>query len=353
MMFKNEKISFKQIILALILLTSIALLVSWLYPRRELAFAVFSPFLLAFIIAYILNPVVNFFTRYKLSRPLAILTIFILFFGLITLLILNILPLLVFEIDNLTDILPDYTVRIQKFIEELQRDYHRFNLPESVRLIIDDSIRNVEERLVAFFNNITVAVVTFLQRFLTLLILSLLVYYFLRDFDLIRDSLKSMVPSSHRQQLFLLIKEMDITLGEYFRGILLISFMLGGMNFLGLTLLGVDFALVLGIIIGITNIIPYFGPIIGSIPAVLVALLESPALALKVVILIFFLQQIENQLITPPLLGKTLGMHPLLILFVLLLGGRMLGLLGLLVAVPFAAMLKILARHIKRWYFSS
>lgn len=352
-MFGSEKVSVKQIALALALLVVITLLLSWLYPKRELAFAVFSPFLLAFIIAYILNPVVNFFTRHKMSRSLAILTIFVLFFALITLLVLNILPLLVFEIHNLTEVLPDYTARIQKFIQDLQRDYHRFNLPESVRLIIDDSIRNVEERLIVFFNNITVAVINFLQRFLTLLILPLLIYYFLRDFNLIKDNLKNLVPPSQRQQLFLLIKEMDITLGEYFRGILLISFMLGGMNFLGLTILGVDFALVLGIIIGITNIIPYFGPLIGSIPAVLVALLESPALALKVIILIFFLQQVENQLITPPLLGKTLGLHPLIILFVLLLGGRFLGLFGLLVAVPFAAMLKILARHVKRWYFSS
>lgn len=342
MMFGNKKISVKQIALSLALLVAITLLLTWLYPKRDLVFAVFSPFLLAFVIAYILNPAVNFFTKHKISRPLAILTIFLLFFVLIILLALNILPLLIFEIHNLTEVLPEYAARIQRFIQDLQMDYHRFNLPESVRLIIDDSIRNIEEHLVSFFNDITVVVVTFLQRFLTLLILPLLVYYFLRDFNFIRNNLKDLVPSSQRQQLFLLLKEMDITLGEYFRGILLISFMLGSMNFVGLTILGVDFALVLGIIIGITNIIPYFGPLIGSIPAVLVALLESPALAL-----------VENQLITPPLLGKTLGMHPLVILFVLLLGGRLLGLLGLLVAVPFAAMLKILIRHVKRWYFIS
>ncbi len=348
---KFQKISATNILVVVAIILIIIVFLNWLYPKKDLIYAVLSPFLAAFIIAYILNPVVNFFTQRKIPRSIAVLIIFIVFFGSMALLIINIIPSIADELENLVEVLPNYTTRIQDFIQQLQTDYRRFNLPEGVRSIIDDSISDVEVRLIAFFDNITEKALGFFQGIIYIFIIPLLVYYFLRDFNVIKKYIKSIIPKKYQHQASLLIKEMDITLGAYFRGILMISFLVGTMTYLGLLFLRVEFALVLGIISGLTNVIPYFGPIIGSIPAITIALLESPALAVKVLILIFVIQQVESQFISPPILGRTLGIHPLVILFVIFLGGRLFGLVGLLIAVPFTAMLRILYNHLRRWLF--
>ncbi len=329
------------------------ILLRWLYPKREMIYAVIALFFSAFIIAYVLNPVVTTLTQRRLSRSVAVLIIFGLFFGILALLITSLVPSIVAEIQDLVEFLPTYTVRLQDFIQSLQSQYDRFNLPESVRVVIDEGISDAEGYLISAFDDITERIVALFQYILVLLLLPLLVFYFLRDFNLFKDKIRDAIPSSYRHKVSLLVKEMDTTLGAYIRGILLISFLVGSMVYLGLLFLRVEFALVLAIVSGITNLIPYFGPIIGSVPAIFIALLDSPLLALKVLLLIFVVQQIESQLISPPILGKTLGIHPLLILFALILGGRLAGLLGLLLAVPIMAMLRIVYKHISRWYFTT
>jgi predicted PurR-regulated permease PerM len=113
-----------------------------------------------------------------------------------------------------------------------------------------------------------------------------------------------------------------------------------------LLILGVAFPLVLAIIVGITNLIPYIGPIIGAVPALLVALLEQPLLALKVLILIIVVQQVESQLITPYVIGRSVRMHPLAIILALLLAGKLFGIVGLILAIPTVIVLRILGKHL-------
>lgn len=333
---------------ALILIISL-LLLRWLYPKREALFAVISLFLTAFVISYVLNPLVVYLTRNRSSRAAAVLVIFFLIFGSLALLIIGLIPSLAAEMQGLMEQVPAYTLRLQEYIGELHRDYHRFNLPEGLRAVIDESIENLEANLLAFFENLVTRMLGFLERFIILLLLPVLVFYFLRDFDRIKESMRGAVPPRYRRQAALLAHDMDQTLGAYIRGILLISLLVGLLSYIGFLALGLDFALLLAIIVGVTNLIPFFGPIIGAVPAVLVALLASPLLALKVVALIFIIQQVENQLLSPPILGRRLGLHPLVILLALILGGRLLGLLGLLIAVPLTACLKITYEHLSRW----
>ena len=333
---------------ALILLLAFILL-RWLYPRREILYAVISLFLAAFAISYILNPLVIFLTRNRAPRSTAVLAIFFVLFGGLALLVMGLLPSIAAETQGLMERVPSYVWRLQSFMGELHRDYHRFNLPESLRAVIDESLHDLENTLLALFDNAAARLLGFFEGFVILLLLPILVYYFLRDFDLIREGIKESIPPAHRRRVSLLAREMDETLGAYVRGILLISFLVGVLSYLGLLLLGVEFALLLGLVIAVTNLIPFFGPIIGSVPAVLVALLESPLLAIKVAGLIFAIQQVESQLLSPPILGRRMGLHPLVILLALLLGGRLLGLLGLLIAVPLAACLKISYQHLARW----
>jgi predicted PurR-regulated permease PerM len=342
----DDKMPLVRTLVVLVLLLAVA---RWLYPKREVFITVISLFFAAFAIAYMLNPLVVFLARNRAPRSTAVLVIFLVIFGGLTLLAIGLLPSIIAELQGLMAEVPAYTLRLQNFLEGVHRDYHRFNLPEGLRVVIDESVEGLEEALLGLFENLLVRVLGFFERFIILLLLPVLVYYFLRDFESFRQGIKEGIPAPYRYRVTLLARDMDRTLGAYLRGILLISALVAFFSYLGLLLLRVDFALLLAIIIGVTNLIPFFGPIIGAVPAVIVALLASPLLALKVVALIFVIQQVESQVLSPPILGRRLGLHPLLILLALILGGRLFGLPGLLIAVPLAACLKISLSHLQRW----
>jgi predicted PurR-regulated permease PerM len=212
--------------------------------------------------------------------------------------------------------------------------------------VLDQNILQVQEGAQAVVERMTEAVLGIFTHLFTILIIPILVYYLLRDEATLKRSALLLFPKKYRRWIARVGGEMDHTLGAYVRGMLLICILVALMTYAGLLLVGVDFALILSLIAGVTNIIPYFGPIIGATPAVLIALLTSPALALKVSIVIVIVQQLESQIFVPQILGKSMGLHPLVVIFVLIIGGKLFGLFGLIFAVPFTAMLRILFKHV-------
>lgn len=158
-----------------------------------------------------------------------------------------------------------------------------------------------------------------------------------------------MIPNKFRGRVRAVAEDIDKTLGAYVRGQLFISVFVASMVYVGLILLGVEFAILLAIINGITNVIPYFGPIIGAVPAFFIALLESPLLALKVILMITIVQQIESHIVAPTVYGRNLGIHPVIVILSLLAGGSFFGFMGLIFAVPVIAVIKVLLKHLGGW----
>ncbi|MBS3946713.1 MAG: AI-2E family transporter [Dethiobacter sp.] len=317
----------------------------WLLRVAAPLLVVLEPFLLAIVIAYILNPLVVLFERRRVSRVLAIVLLYAIFFALVFLAGVWTIPGLVTELQKLGERIPEYTERAQALISHLYSDYRRVNLPDSLRVALDENILLLQRGLQLLLERVTGTLLGIFSHFFVLLLVPLLVYYFLRDMEHLKRSLVLLFPARYRQRVMVAGSEIDAALGAYLRGVLLICFLVGFLTYLGLRLLGVDFALILGLIYGITNIIPYFGPLIGALPAVLIALLDSPAQALKVVAVMVAIQQLDSQLISPQILGRSLGLHPLLVVLALLLGGQLFGLVGLIMGVPLAATLRILLRH--------
>lgn len=317
----------------------------WLFVSGTKFLIALIPFFLAIVIAYILNPLVEFLERRRMSRSLGILLIYAVFISFLFFIGSTTIPKLIFEMQKLGEMIPEYTASFQAFISHLQSDYQRFNLPESVRAVLDQNIIDLQDNLQNILERLTGTVLNLFSHLFTILITPLLVYYILRDIDNLKSSLVMIFPKRYRIWVVTVGREMDHTLGAYFRGMLFICFVVGLLTYLGLLLLGMEFALILGIISGITNIIPYFGPIIGAVPAVLIALLTSPNLVLKVIVVLVVVQQLESQIVAPQVLGRSLGLHPLIVIFVLILGGRLFGLAGLIFAVPFAAVMRIFLKH--------
>lgn len=321
------------------------LLLLLLYRSGAAMLIVLLPFFLAVILAYILNPLVEFLENRRIPRYLGILLIYAVFFSLVTVIGLTTIPTLILELQKLAERIPEYTRHVQQFVAHLQSDYQRINIPDSVRDVLDQNIIELQNALQGLVERATQTVLGLFSHTFTILVIPLLVYYILRDMDSLKRSFVMLFPKRHRRWVASMGSEMDRTLGAYFRGMLLICFLVGAMTYVGLLIVGVDFALLLGIISGITNIIPYFGPLIGAVPAVLIALLNSPALALKVIVVLVIVQQIESQVIAPQILGRSLGLHPLVVIFVLIVGGKLFGLAGLIFAVPFTAVLRIFFKH--------
>jgi len=316
-----------------------------LYRLGVLLFSVIIPFLIAVILAYILNPLVEFLENRHIPRSLGILLIYAVFFSAAFLFSLTVVPKLMNELYKLGEMLPQYTGQFQKFLLHLQSDYRRIALPDSIRLALDQNIVNLQAEIQNLLERITGSVISLFSNLLAILVIPLTVFYILRDMDNLKRSVVMLFPKRYRTYIVAMGSEMDRTLGAYFRGMLIICFIVGLFTYLGLIIIGLDYALILGIVAGITNVIPYFGPIIGAIPAVFMALLTSPGLALKTVIVYVVVQQLEGHLIAPQVWGRTLGLHPLLVIFVLLIGGKFFGLAGLIFAVPFTAMARIFLKH--------
>jgi len=268
------------------------------------------------------------------------------FFGLLFGVLAQFLPLVVNEANHLTERLPQYTEQAQQFIIDFNAATDRLNLPESVRDAIEASLGDLEKALINSLARIPEITIDAARGILNLVLILILTFYLLKDFALVKESLQIMVPRKSRSRTRKILHEIDCSLGKYIRGQLLVSLIVGIATYLSLLFLRVDFALILAIIAGATNIIPYFGPFIGAVPAVIVALLKSPSLAIKTAITFTIIQQVEGHLIAPQVLGKSMGLHPLVVIMALIIGGQFFGILGLVAAVPVVAVTRILIRNL-------
>ena len=159
-----------------------------------------------------------------------------------------------------------------------------------------------------------------------------------------RQFLEFIVPSKYHTNLLRMFSMSQKKVGLWFRGQLLLCSIIGILSFIGLLILGVQYALVLGLIAGISEIIPFVGPILGAIPAVVLAFIQSPIKALLVIILYIVIQQFENHIIVPNLMNRVIGLNPIVVIVTILIGGKLAGIIGAIVAVPVATVIVMLAK---------
>lgn len=326
-----------------IVLVIIALLLGmyFLYTVR----IVLPLFILAFVLAYLLNPLVTNLERKGFARSSAILIVYASVLGGIILAAIYAFPVIAKEIDKFSQMLPALIMQVQESLSNFYENYQRVQIPESLRQVIDDAINNIEQFLIASLDVLAEKVLGILSGLVIILISPILAFYILKDRNILGEKVMGLFPIKIRRELSYLWKEIDRVLTKFIRGHLLIAFLVGLMMAVGLTIIGVPFAILLGITIGIFDLIPYFGPILGVLPAVIIALLESPIKALYVLILMVVVQQIESNILTPKILGESVGLHPLTVIFVVLAGGHLFGLLGLLLAVPVTAVARIVVNY--------
>ncbi|MCR4427715.1 MAG: AI-2E family transporter, partial [Firmicutes bacterium] len=192
------------------------------------------------------------------------------------------------------------------------------------------------------------AIVALFSQLFNLLLAPVIAFYLTRDFDSIRERFASWIPPAMRDQVMGILRDIDRALAGFVRGQLIVCSFVGVSTGLTLAILGVRFAAPIGFVVGVLEIVPYFGPILGMIPAVLMGAAKSPTTALLTAAAFIGIQQVESAVISPKIMGDSVGLHPLAVIFALLVGARLFGVLGILLAVPVAACLSILSERLLR-----
>ncbi|HHX87285.1 MAG TPA: AI-2E family transporter, partial [Firmicutes bacterium] len=320
----------------------------WLYYCWSSILLVFVPFMASLLLAYLLSPVVLFMEQRGISRPLAIAVIYLVFAIVVFVIWVRVVPMLLDELQGLANELPGYMQQLHSSLNRFQDNYQQFNLPPDIRELVDKNLDGLGEAVTARLDDLFQSAFEVLSGTLLLLLVPVLTYYFLRDERYLKRSLIRLVPKNYKQRFLFMARDINRSLGAFLRGSLLVSLAVGLLTCISFLIIGLNFPLVLACLIGLTNLIPIAGPVIGALPALLIALLQSPFQMLKVLIIVIAIQQVESQLIYPLIIGRSIGFHPLTIIFALLFAGKMLGFAGLILALPVMIVLRIFLQHLWR-----
>lgn len=304
------------------------------------------PFLIGLFLAYLLNPAVCYLEKKNIRRAWAIIAVYIILFCVVVIGGSKLLAIFIRELQSFALDLPFMIENINKLLIKIQSEYQNSTLPYYLRIAIDDALLLLENEMQEFIGQVVNGIIKLISQSIGLAISPILAFYLLHDWYKIKSEMLSLLPSSWRTELVSFFRDVDKVLGGIIRGQLIVACIIGMFVTIGLYLLQVKFALIIGILAALFDVIPYFGPIIGASPAVMLALLESPWLTIKVILLFFIIQQIEGNIIHPKIIGETIGLHPLTVIFFVFVGGEVAGLIGMLLGVPIVAIGKVLLRHI-------
>jgi len=307
--------------------------------------SIIPSFLVGLVLAYLLSPGVTWLEKRGLKRAFAVAVMFTCIIIILTLLLFLLLPKLYIEIGKLAIVLPDRIQNIYEYGQNAKMHYAQSGLPSEVTKLIDEQLLQGQAYLINWLESIIQNLPSLLASIGLMILSPILAIYFLLDWKKITEAIINLVPGKVRGQWYKFLQEMDYIVQRYIQGnmidALIVAFLIG----VSVRLLGMEYALVIGVICGITNLIPYFGPLLGGIPSVLLALSKSPAMGLKVALIIFIVQQIDGNIINPRLMSDKVGLHPLWVVFALLAGGELGGLVGMLIAIPLAAILRLIFRE--------
>ncbi|MEX2459436.1 MAG: AI-2E family transporter [Actinomycetota bacterium] len=316
------------------------------YPIR----VVFPPLVVALIIVYLLNPLVRRMEP-RLGRLGACLITYLIFIGLVVVALRYAIPAIANQVGSFAQSVPDLLERAQASVQDFAT---RFNLNIDSADFFSSLTPDAEggrfiSRIFSFTAGVLHVAVIFVLG-------PILAFYFLVDLPKIQRGVRALIPARRRAEVESVLDKMGRALGGFFRGQLLVALFVGLASMLGLWIVGLPYYAVIGLICGLFNLIPLVGPFIAAIPALFIAfttdtsggllsLEPGAALAFWSSVVLLSVQQIDNHIISPNIVARTVKLHPITVMLGLLLGGTLLGLWGMLLAVPVIAAIKILLLH--------
>lgn len=335
----------KLIVITIILLFCIILISAYFF--NDSVKSITNIILISFILAYTLTPIRDKIQeKLGVSKKTASILVILIVLGIIVTCIIVIVPTLFNELLNVSNVFEN----IRSFLEETLKKFNtKGNITNSAmyneilekgNAVWMNFSENAVDRLMNIGNNI-----------MSFAILPIMIYYFLCDGNKIYNKILLLLPTEKREITKKILFNIDRVLTRYITSQLLLSGLIGVLTFIILVTLKVKFPIWISILNGIFNIIPYFGPIFGAVPAIIVALLDSPIKALWVTIGMFFIQQLEGDILSPKVTGESTEMHPFVVIILLLIGDEIGGFIGMVLVVPVAVIIKVLYDDINYYLF--
>lgn len=332
-------------IIILIVISVLGILVAvFLYRYRSKVLRILSPIFISFIITYLVNPLVKKLQRKNISCSLSIILVYsfiILGTGAI---IIYIIPELIDSTKDLINTIPEIVSNYQNIFNNMLSNIRQSSWAPDIKNAIFKEINDtavlIQDFALKSLKSITSRLINSLRIFVDFVLGLVIAFYLIRDSQYFKSVAISMVPKRWRKYALQTGYDVNVIITSFIQGQLLTAMIVGTMEFIGLFLINVRYSMVLGLIGGIVNIIPYVGPVIGAIPAVAIALLDSPIKAIWTVLLFVAVQQIENALISPRIIQSKIGLHPVVTLLTVLAGGEFFGITGMIISVPLVAIIK-------------
>ena len=356
-------------------------LINILFNKFPILGYTLSSVIIAIIFAYIINPIVNYLERKGVKRQFGVIIVYISAILIFGILIVSVIPKTINEVSNLLTSLPGMVdTLIREFNNFLSNVFAKFNIElpknfinvyketnpkvngnvetpqivsnilDSIKGTINDLIVKVQGSLMGSLSNVISKLYGFLTSAFRLVLIIIFSFYFSVDKERFMLRVKKAIPNKHREDISYLTRNIDIALQQFIRGRMLMAIFVGLLTMVYLLVLRVDFAIIIGLITCVADIIPFIGPFLGCAPAVLFAFMDSPMKALWVLILFVIVQWVENNILAPKLIGDSTGLNPLVILISIIIGGGIFGVWGMVISVPLTSIIFILVDFIKIKY---
>lgn len=352
----NKAVSVLVIILLVLLNLLLLPKVSFIFHPLAAFFDVMGvPLIMAGVLYYLLNPLIDWMETKNIPRAGGIAIVFVVIIGLLAWGIATLIPIIREQImsllDNWQNYLSSFIAQIDSFFQsdllaqlQMQLTGEDDGISTSITDQADEVVGTTVTGIGSVFGILSTTV-------LAVITTPFILFYLMKDGHHLPYHIMKFVPSKMREHTYLLLREMNLQISQYIRGQLLVAFFVGLMFWIGFSIIGLEYALTLGIMAGALNLIPFLGSFIAFIPIVIIALvLHSPIMLVKVLIVFFIEQTLEGRVIQPLILGSNLNIHPVTIIAVLLTAGNLFGIPGVILGIPAYAVSKVIIVHLFKWY---
>ena len=324
------------------------------FPLKDFISAIGVPVACGAVIYYLVKPIYDYLLNKKVPKGIAILLVMVGVIVIFIMIITSLVPIIQKQLLDLVSQLPYYYQIISEQVENFMQTGFFETIQEQFNKINTDFIQSITERLNGIlnftFSGIGSVVGIIGDIVITVMTMPVILYYLLKDGNKVIPFVTRMFPTRSQHKISVMLNEMNQQVSSYIRGQITVAICVGFTYIIGYTLIGLPYGVTIGMIAGLLTIIPYLGSIIGLTPALIIGFVTNPTLALHVFLVFVIEQLIESRVLQPLILGSSLKMHPVTILIILLAAGKMFGLVGLLIAVPVYAVVKVFITHFFAWY---
>lgn len=357
-MFENKWYRGAWWVMTLLVIVWVGNHVTFLFrPLAILGQMVVPPLAIAGILYYVLLPLVEMLEK-KMSRRPAVMVVLFGLIGIMTALGFIFGPSLSKQISEFVNSIPNLATEFQRQLVEVRSQLENSSIfsrfvggPDD---LFDKFSTNLSEYASSFLKNVGAGVGGFVSLItttvITIIIIPIMLIYMLLDGHKLKGNLVNMMPFEFHKETKKILEDVHETIMSYIRGQVIVSIGVGIIAYIGYLFIGIDYAILLAMFATLTNIIPFLGPVIGVIPALIVGFIQDPILAIYAIIVMTVAQQIDSHIMSPLVQGRTLDVHPLTIIIVLLVAGNIAGFFGVLLGVPFYAVMKVIILNLQRLY---